>query len=100
THDRRFGIGIASLAMKLIAATQLMWAGLAVGVELPLAVYLFLLVFLGLLHAFSISARMLGGFTIGAVIALSLFHVGKEQALAMALIVQGSSLITVAALGG
>jgi hypothetical protein len=41
---------------------------------------------------------MLGGFTIGAVIALGLFGVPKEQALAMALIVQGSSLFTVAAL--
>jgi len=99
-RGRRVGVVLASLAMKLIAATQLMWAGLAVGVHLPPATYLFLLVFLSLLHAFSISARMLGGFTIGAVIALGLFHVAKEQALAMALIVQGSSLLTVAALGG
>jgi hypothetical protein len=43
---------------------------------------------------------MLGGFTIGAVIALGLFGVPKEQALAMALIVQGSSLLTVASFGG
>jgi glycosyltransferase 2 family protein len=98
--SRRFGIVLASITMKLIAATQLMWAGLAVDVHLPPADYLFLLVFLGLLHAFSISARMLGGFTIGAVIALGLFGMPKEQALAMALIVQGSSLLTVASLGG
>ncbi len=97
---RRFGIVLASIAMKLIAATQLMWAGLAIGAHLPPADYLFLLVFLSLLHAFSISARMLGGFTIGTVIALGLFDVPKEQALAMALIVQGSSLLTVASLGG
>ena len=77
-----------------------LWAGLAVDVHLAPADYLFLLVFLGLLHAFSISASMLGGFTIGAVIALGLFGVPKEQALAMALIVQGSSLLTVANLGG
>jgi glycosyltransferase 2 family protein len=99
-HSRRFGIVLASVAMKLIAATQLMWAGLAIGVQLPPADYLFLMVFLSLLHAFSISARMLGGFTIGAVIALALFQVPKEQALAMALIVQGGSLLTVASLGG
>ena len=43
---------------------------------------------------------MLGGFTIGAVIALGLFGVPKEEALAMALIVQGSTLFTVASLGG
>ena len=98
--NRRFRIVLASIAMKLIAATQLMWAGLAVGVHLPPTDYLFLLVFLGLLHAFSISARMLGGFTIGAVIALGFFGVLKEQALAMALIVQGNCLLTVAGLGG
>ncbi|HEY3147707.1 MAG TPA: lysylphosphatidylglycerol synthase transmembrane domain-containing protein [Dongiaceae bacterium] len=97
---RRFGIVLASVAMKLIAATQLMWAGLAFGVHLAVADYLFLLVFLSLVHAFSISARMLGGFTVGAVIALGLFQVPKEQALAMALVVQGSSLLTVAGLGG
>ncbi|MEZ5833823.1 MAG: lysylphosphatidylglycerol synthase transmembrane domain-containing protein [Dongiaceae bacterium] len=99
-RGRRLGIVLASIAMKLIAATQLMWAGLAFGVHVPVADYLFLLVFLSLLHAFSISARMLGGFTVGAVIALGLFQVPKEQALAMALIVQGSSLLTVASLGG
>lgn len=97
---RRCALVLASVAMKLIAATQLMWAGLAFGVHLPAAVYLFLLVFLSLLHAFSISARMLGGFTVGAVIALGLFQVPREQALAMALVVQAGNLLTVAGLGG
>jgi uncharacterized protein (TIRG00374 family) len=99
-NARRFALLLASVAMKLVAATQLMWAGLAFGVDLPFADYLFLLVSLSLLHAFSISARMLGGFTVGAVIALGLFQVPKEQALAMALIVQGGNLLTVAGLGG
>jgi hypothetical protein len=97
---RRCKLVLASVAMKLIAATQLMWAGLAFGVHLPVADYLFLLAFLSLLHAFSISARMLGGFTVGAVIALDLFQVPKEQALAMALVVQAGNLLTVAGLGG
>jgi hypothetical protein len=97
---RRCGLVLASVAMKLIAATQLMWAGLAFGVHLPVADYLFLLAFLSLLHAFSISARMLGGFTVGAVIALDLFQVPKEQAFAMALVVQAGNLLTVASLGG
>jgi hypothetical protein len=97
---RRCGLVLASIAMKLIAATQLMWAGLAFGVHLPATVYLFLLAFLSLLHAFSISARMLGGFTVGAVIALGLFQVPKEQALAMALVMQASNLLTVASIGG
>jgi hypothetical protein len=99
-RSRRCMVVLAGFAMKLVAATQLMWAGLAVGVHLAFADYLFLLISLSLLHAFSMSARTLGGFTIGAVIALELFHVPKEQALAMTLIVQASSLLTVASLGG
>jgi len=97
---RRLGLVLASIAMKVIAATQLMWAGLAFGVHLSFAEYLFLLASLSLLHAFSISARMLGGFTVGAVVALGLFEVPKEQALAMALVVQAGNLLTIAGLGG
>jgi hypothetical protein len=41
----------------------------------------------------------LAGFTIGAVFALGLLGVPEEQALAMALIVQGASLLTVAGIG-
>lgn len=96
---RRIGIVLASVAMKLIAATHLLWAGLALGVLLRPADYLFLLVFLGFLVILAHFARILAGFTIGAVFALGLLGVPEEQALAMALIVQGASLLTVAGIG-
>jgi hypothetical protein len=82
--------------MKLIAATHLLWAGLALGVLLQPAEYMFLLVVVGFLAYF---ARILAGFTIGAVFALGLLGVPEEQALAMALIVQSADLLTVAGIG-
>lgn len=96
---RRVGIVLASVLIKLIAATHLLWAGLALGVLLQPAEYLFLLVFLGFLVILAHFARIVAGFTIGAVFALGLLGVPEEQALAMALIVQGASLLTVAAIG-
>jgi uncharacterized membrane protein YbhN (UPF0104 family) len=96
---RRLGIVLATVAIKLIAATHLLWAGLALGVLLRPAEYLFLLVFLGFLHVLAHYARIVAGFTIGAVFALGLLGVPEEQALAMALIVQGASLLTVAGIG-
>ena len=44
-------------------------------------------------------ARLAGGFIVGAIFALGLFGVTEEQALAMVLVVQISSLISVAAIG-
>jgi len=46
---RGLGIVFASVAIKLIAATHFMWAGLAMGAELLPAQYLFVMVFLGFL---------------------------------------------------
>ncbi len=96
---RRIGIVLATVLIKLIAATHLLWAGLALGVLLRPADYLFLLVFLGFLVILAHFARIVAGFTIGAVFALGLLGVPEEQALAMALIVQGASLLTVAGIG-
>lgn len=96
---RRLGIVLASVLIKLIAATHLLWAGLALGVLLRPGDYLFLLVFLGFLVILAHFARIVAGFTIGAVFALGLLGVPEEQALAMALIVQGASLLTVAGIG-
>jgi len=98
-NARRLGIVLASVFIKLIAATHLLWAGLALGVLLRPGDYLFLLVFLGFLVILAHFARIVAGFTIGAVFALGLVGVPEEQALAMALIVQGASLLTVAGIG-
>jgi hypothetical protein len=96
---RRAGIIAASFAIKLIAATHFLWAGLALGVVLRPADYLFLLVFLGFVHVISHFGRVPAGFTVGAVFALGLLGVAEEQALAMTLIVQGGSLLTISAVG-
>jgi hypothetical protein len=61
--------------------------------------YLFLIVFLGFIVILTHFARLAGGFIGGAIFALGLFGVTKEQALAMMLVVQISSIISRAAIG-
>jgi hypothetical protein len=96
---RGAGIVLASVIIRLFAATHLLWAGLAVGVALRPGQYLFLLVFLGFLVILGHFARIAGSFVIGAVFALRLFGVGAEQALAMVLVVEAASLLSVAGVG-
>jgi uncharacterized membrane protein YbhN (UPF0104 family) len=96
---RSLGIVLASVAIKLIAASHLMWAGLAMGAELLPAQYLFIMVFLGFLVILGHFARITGSFIIGGIFALGLFGVSEERALAMVLLVQGASLLSVAGIG-
>jgi len=96
---RGAGIVLASIVIKLIAITHFLWAGLAFGLVLPPLDYLFLVVFLGFLIILSRLARIPGGFLIGAIFALDLLGVPDEQALAMVLLVNVSSLLTVASIG-
>ena len=96
---RGLGIVLASIAIKLIAISHFLWAGLAFGVLLRPVDYLFLVVFLGFLIILSRLARIPGGFFIGAIFALDLLGVPEEQALVMVLVVQISSLLTVASIG-
>lgn len=98
-NGRRVGIVLASVVIKLIAATHFLWAGLALGILLRPGDYLFLLVFLGFLHVLTHFARIAAGFTVGAVFALGLLGVAEEEALATVLIVQASSMLTVAIVG-
>jgi uncharacterized membrane protein YbhN (UPF0104 family) len=92
-------IVLASIVMKLLAASQFVGAGLAFGISLHPAEYLFLMVFLGFLVIFGHFARIAGGFIIGAVFALGLLGVPQEEGLAMSLIVQASNLLSVAGVG-
>lgn len=92
-------IVLASAAIKLIAATHFLWAGLAVGVLLEPGQYLFLIVFLGFLIILGHFARVAGSFIIGAVFALGLFGVSEERALAMVLMVEAANLLSVAGIG-
>ncbi|MGE0288436.1 MAG: lysylphosphatidylglycerol synthase transmembrane domain-containing protein [Bradyrhizobium sp.] len=96
---RGLGIVLASAAMKLIAATHFLWAGLAFGVLLAPGTYLFLTVFLGFVAVLGHWARVPGSFIVAAIFALGLFGVAEATALAMVLVVQGASLLSVAALG-
>jgi len=96
---RRVGVVLASVVIKLIAATHFLWAGLAFGVLLRPADYLFLIVFLGFIVILTHFARVAGGFIVGAVFALGLFGVDAEPAVAMTLVVQISSIATVAVIG-
>ena len=96
---RGAGIVLASALIKVIAATHFLWAGLAFGVVLQPAQYLFLIVFLGFLIVLGHFIRLAGSFLIGGVFALGLFGVSEEQAFAMALVVQSGAMLTVALIG-
>ena len=96
---RGAGIVGASVGIKLIAATHFLWAGLAFGVALRPAEYIFLLVFLGFLIILTRVARVPGGFFVGNVFALDLLGIPEEQGLAMVLLVHVSTLVTISSVG-
>ena len=96
---RGAGVIIASIGIKLIATTHFLWAGLAFGVVLRPAEYVFLLVFLGFLIILTRLVRIPGGFLVGGVFALDLLGVAEEQGLAMVLLVHFASLMTVSTIG-
>ncbi len=90
----------AAATMKAIATTHLLWAGLAFGVLLRPIDYVFLVAFLGFLVILSRVGRVPGGFLIGGVFALELLGVEGEQALAMVMLVQLSTVALVTVAGG
>ncbi len=100
-NDRWRGsaIMLASLGIKLLAASHFLWAGLAFGVVLAPSQYVFILVFLGFLIILGHFARVAGSFIIGGIFALRLMEVPNEQALAMVLVVEAANLLLVAGLG-
>lgn len=82
-RKRQIGVVAASFAMKAVAATHFLWAGLAVGITLGVFDYLFLLVFAGFALVLARFIRVPGGFVIGSGFALHTLGVPDEQALAM-----------------
>lgn len=96
---RRAGIVIASILIKLIAASELLWAGLAFGVVLPPLAYFVLLAILGFLVILTHLARIPGGFIVGAVFALGLFGIGEAQAVLMVGTVVTASVATIGITG-
>jgi hypothetical protein len=97
---RSGGIVLASVVIKVIAVTHFLWAGLAFGVVLRPADYVLLIVLLGFLIILTRLARIPGGFFFGAIFALGeLFGVAEEEALAMVLTVQFSTLLCITGIG-
>lgn len=97
---RRTGIIAAALLIKLIAATQYLWAGLAFGVLLTPGDYLFIMVFLGTLVFLGFFARVPGSGLIASLFVLELLDVAKAQALAMTLTVSAAFMLTIVLGGG
>ena len=96
---RRAMIVVASVAIKFVATLHFVFAGLAFGVLLAPMEYVFAMVFLGFMIILTGMLRIVGGFTVGAVFVLGGFGVDVETALAMAIIVQAASFLTLAATG-
>ena len=96
---RGAAIVLASFVIKFIALSYFLWAGLAFGIVLAAADYLFLLAFLGFLVILARAARIPGGFLLGSVFALELLGVEEEPALAMTAAVQFATILTVTAVG-
>lgn len=96
---RGVAVMLASLAIKLLAASHFLWAGLAFGLVLAPAQYVLILVFLGFLIILGHFARVAGSFIICGIFVLGLMNVPNEQALAMVLVVEAANLLLVAGLG-
>ena len=96
---RAVAIVLLALAVKALALTHMLWAGLALGVSLALAHYVLLMVLLGFVVMLARFVRIPGGFLLAATFLLELLGVNTERALAMALIVQVSAIVSVNAAG-
>jgi uncharacterized membrane protein YbhN (UPF0104 family) len=96
---RRVMIVAASIAVKVMATLHFVFTGLAFGVLLAPMEYVFAMVFLGFMIILTGMLRIVGGFTVGAVFVLGGLGVEVETALAMAIIVQAASLLTLAVTG-
>jgi hypothetical protein len=96
---RQIGIVLVSFAMKGVAASHLLWAGLAVGVTLGLFDYLFVMVFAGFALVLGRFVRVPGGFVIGSGFALHTLGVPDEQALVMIMFTQILSMLLVVGIG-
>ena len=98
-RSRQIGAIAASFAMKFIAVTHFLWAGLAVSVVLSVMDYFFLMVFAGFALVLARFIRVPGGFVIGSGFALKLLGVPDEQALTMILFTHILSIVLVVGLG-
>lgn len=94
---RASAIVLLGFCIKALAATHLLWAGLALGVSLGISQYVLLMVLLGFVHVLARFVRIPGTFLLAATFLLELLGVDPERALAMALIVQVSAIVSITA---
>jgi len=96
----RWCVIIASgFALKAVAATHFLWAGLAFGILLSPLDYIYIVVLLGLLGFINHLLRIPGGYFIGNMYILGLFGLSEEQSLALAFSVHTSTLLVFAVIG-
>ncbi len=96
---RQIGIVVISTAMKLVAASHLIWAGLALGIVLSLADGILVMVIAGIAMILGRLIRVPGGFVIGAGFALHSIGTPDAAALAMILLVNVFSIALTLTLG-
>lgn len=94
---RASAIVFLAFCVKALAVTHLLWAGLALGAPLGISQYVLVMVLLGFVHVLGRFVRIPGTFILAATFLLELFGVDRERALAMALIVQVSAIVSVTA---
>ena len=96
---RQIGIVALSTAMKFVAASHLIWAGLALGISLSLVDGILVMVIAGIAMILGRLIRVPGGFVIGAGFALHSIGTPDAAALAMILLVNVFSIVLTLTLG-
>ena len=96
---RQIGIVALSTAMKFVAASHLIWAGLALGIGLSLMDGILVMVIAGIAIMLGRLIRVPGGFVIGAGFALHSIGTPDAAALAMILLVNVFSIVLTLTLG-
>ena len=96
---RQIGIVALSTAMKLVAASHVIWAGLALGIGLSLIDGILVMVIAGIAMILGRLIRVPGGFVIGGGFALHSIGTPDATALAMILLVNVFSIALTLTLG-
>jgi len=86
---------LCAIVIKLIAVSYFFWVGLAFNITLSYLDCLFLMVFLGYIVVLAGTLRIVGSFSAGTIFVLKGFGVEVETALAMALILQILTQLTI-----
>jgi len=97
---RRTLIMFIAVAVKMIAISEMLWAGWAVGVWLPPGDYPLIMVLLGSLVFLGFFMRVPGSSLLTGIFILTLFGISREQAAAMMLLAQGDFLLITVLFGG